>query len=241
MATTKPEFDGLAFSSKPVPDWALKRPKGAAQAAWDLIGAPLRMVLLPDQTSESFHMTSLRAERFAAVLPALRGRVLDVGAGDNMLIRLYRHHAGALGISPADAEESVGADVVDWGSECQIVDDASRLPYDDGSFDTVCFIACINHIVNRAEALEEARRVLRPDGHVVITMIGPIVGKIGHAIWWYSEDKHRDVDEDELMGMAPKHIVALLKGAGFENVASNGFCYGLNRLYQARAPKPDGA
>ena len=72
------------------PDWALAPRKGLLQSAWDFVGAPLRMVLLPDSPSERLHLTSLRAERYAAVLPELRGRVLDIGAGDNALVHLYR-------------------------------------------------------------------------------------------------------------------------------------------------------
>ena len=36
------------------------------------MGAPLRMAFLPDAQSERLHLTSLRAERIAVVLPALQ-------------------------------------------------------------------------------------------------------------------------------------------------------------------------
>ena len=32
-------------------------------------------------------------------------------------------------------------------------------------------------------------------------MIGRLIGDVGHAIWWYSEDKHRDIAEGEVMGI----------------------------------------
>ena len=64
-------------------------------------------------------------------------------------------------------------------------------------------------------------------------MIGGMVGTIGHALWWYSEEKHRDTDEHELMGMAPREVIRLLEGAGFRLVMRRRFGYGLNSLFVA--------
>jgi SAM-dependent methyltransferase len=214
------------------PDWSLRRPKGPMQAACDLIGAPLRMVLLPDHVSERLHLTSLRAERFAAVFDELRGRVLDIGAGDNTLIRLYRQRSRGSANASA-ASESIGVDVVDWAADCTILRDCRRLPFPDASFDTVSFVACLNHIPERREALAESHRVLRPNGRLVITMIGRLIGEIGHAIWWYSEDKRRDVAAVETMGLDPKEVTSLIAEAGFVSIKTRSFGYGLNRLYTA--------
>jgi ubiquinone/menaquinone biosynthesis C-methylase UbiE len=214
------------------PQWSLRRPKSVIQSAYDFLGAPLRMVLLPDHVSEKFHLTSLRAERFAAVLPELKGRILDIGAGDNALVRLYRRSSEGTPASAA-AMESVGLDVVDWGSDCVIVPDCRRLPFPDASFDTVCFVACLNHIPERAAALTEAKRVLRPGGRVVITMIGRLIGVIGHAIWWYSEDKHREIASGEEMGLNVEEVTALIRDSGFTGMRISHFVYGLNTLYVA--------
>jgi hypothetical protein len=115
---------------------------------YDFVFAPLRMALVPDAVAEKMGLTSLRGERFAAVLPVLRGKVLDIGAGDNVLVRLYRQREGD---APA-ARESVGVDVVDWGAGCVIIESSARLPFPDESFDCVTFIACINHIPERQAA-----------------------------------------------------------------------------------------
>ncbi|MAZ76732.1 MAG: hypothetical protein CMH31_05460 [Micavibrio sp.] len=214
------------------PEWSLNQPKSLLQQGWDFLGAPLRMVLLPDHLNEKMHFTSLRAERLANVLPQLEGRCLDIGAGDNMLLKLYQKKNSDDKAHPA--HQSVGLDVEDWGSNCTIVENCKKLPFDDNSFDTVCFIACINHIPERVEALQETMRILKPGGKVIITMIGKVIGEIGHAIWWYSEDKHRDVHEEELMGMNSSHIIKLLKDTGFNDIDEQGFVYNLNRLYIAK-------
>ncbi len=211
------------------PAWSLARPKAWLQHAIDLGMAPLRMIVLPDRVCERLHVTSLRAERLAAVLPELRGRTLDIGAGDNTLIRLYREYASAA--CESAAADSVGVDVVDWGGGCMIVERSDRLPFADASFDTVCYIACLNHIPERAEALVEARRVLRPGGRVIVTMIGRTIGRVGHALWWYSEDKHREVDEHEEMGLDDDELIALFERAGFRLARLRRFVYRLNRLY----------
>lgn len=214
-----------------IPDWALKRPKSFLQATLDLLAAPFRMILLPDHVCERLHVTSLRGERFAAVLPRITGRLLDIGAGDNSLVRLYK----AKSAEPA-ASDSVGTDIFDWGEDCVILERSDNLPFPDNSFDTVSFVACLNHIPERAEALREALRILRPGGSVLITMIGPFIGKVGHALWWYSEDKHRDVDEDEEMGMSNSSITTVLKQSGFVNIRTDTFVYGLNNLFVADKP-----
>jgi SAM-dependent methyltransferase len=208
------------------PDWSLRRPKPWLQSVADFVAAPLRMIALPDLACERMHVTSLRAERLAVVLPELRGRVLDVGAGDNTMVRLYRARSNT-----PEAADSVGADVVDWGGDCVLIERSDRLPFDDASFDTVCYIACLNHIPERAEALVEARRLLRPGGRVIVTMIGRFIGRVGHAIWWYSEDKHREVDEHEEMGLDEAEVMALFDCAGFRLARLDRFVYGLNRLY----------
>jgi hypothetical protein len=69
-------------------------------------------------------------------------------------------------------------------------------------------------------------------------MIGKYIGIIGHALWWYSEDKHREVDEKEEMGLDRNEVLSLLSGAGFVNIEVMPFVYGLNCLYVAHRPAP---
>ena len=213
------------------PDWALAPRKGLLQSAWDFVGAPLRMVLLPDSPSERLHLTSLRAERYAAVLPELRGRVLDIGAGDNTLIRLYRQTRPGEEAPPL-RKASVSTS---WTGALtpRKSNPPTGFPFDDASFDTVCFVACLNHIPERIGALKEAHRVLRPGGRVVATMIGRLIGDVGHAIWWYSEDKHRDVAEGEVMGIDSAQMMRLFEQAGFRAISTRRFVYGMNYLYLA--------
>ena len=66
-------------------------------------------------------------------------------------------------------------------------------------------------------------------------MIGPLLGKVGHAIWWYSEEKHRGgMKEGEVGGMTTSHILNSCQVAGFEIVDRKRFVYGMNNLYLFR-------
>jgi SAM-dependent methyltransferase len=197
--------------------------RSLARHLWDFAGAPLRYVLLPDPWSKQLGFTSLEEERLRAVMPRIRGRLLDIGAGANALVRSYRG-------------EGVGVDVFDFGGGAQIVEDTRRLPFPDASFDTVTFLACLNHIPYREDALREAYRLLRPGGSVVATMINRWLGRVGHAIWWYSEDKHRGMAPGEVGGLNVSEMKRLLAGAGFDRVRFSRFGYGMNGLYEAVRP-----
>ncbi len=188
------------------------------QSIWDFIGIPFRLVLFDQAWLPRFGWTTLEEERLNAVLPHLRGRLLDIGAGPNTLVQRYGN--------------GIGVDVVDWGGGVMVVQDTSRLPFESESFDTITFIACLNHIPYRQAALREARRLIRPDGRLIITMINPLLGDFGHAIWWYSEDKKRGgMKEGEVGGMWTSEIVQLCQTAGFRLTLHRRFVYGMNNLY----------
>ncbi|WP_152971222.1 class I SAM-dependent methyltransferase, partial [Rhizobium ecuadorense] len=68
---------------------------------------------------------------------------------------------------------------VDWGGDCIIVENCRQLPFEDRSFDTVCFVACLNHIPERKQALAESWRILKPGGRLIVTMIGRRIGEVG--------------------------------------------------------------
>ncbi|MDB5339192.1 MAG: hypothetical protein JWN70_4811 [Planctomycetaceae bacterium] len=195
------------------------------QHAWDLFGIPFRFVAFPDAWNKRVGWSSLEEERLRAVMPKIQGRLLDVGAGTNTLVRTYRG-------------EGVGIDVFDFGGGTQIVPDTRELPFADGSFDTITYLACLNHIPYREDALREGLRVLKPGGRIVATMINRWLGDVGHKIWWYSEEKHRGgMLPGETGGLDVKEMKSLLTGSGYTNVQFSRFCYGLNGLYVAEKPR----
>lgn len=201
--------------------------KSLMQSLWDFIGIPFRLVLFDQAWLPRFRWTTLEVERLNAVLPYIRGRLLDVGAGPNTLVNLYG--------------DGVGVDVHDWGGGITVVENTADLPFEAASFDTITFVACLNHIPYREEALREARRLIKPDGRLIITMINPILGDFGHAIWWYSEDKKRGgMKEGELGGMWKRDIVALCTAAGFSLTDHRRFVYGMNNLFvfESRSQQP---
>lgn len=171
---------------------------------------------MPDHISEKLGLTSLEMERLSATFPHIRGFLLDIGCGNNRLVKTYA--------------KGVGVDIFDWGGQALLVKDTSDLPFRDETFDTVTFLACLNHIPNRELVVTEAARVLKDDGRIIVTMINPILGGIGHKIWWYAEDRKRETHEEELDGMWLKDVIALMRRARLSLVHLERFVYGMNNL-----------
>ena len=187
------------------------------QHIWDFIGIPFRLILFDQNWLPKFGWTTLEDERLNMVLPRVKGRLLDIGGGTNNLVKKYMN--------------GIGVDVFDWGGGAVVVENTANLSFEISSFDTVSFVACLNHIPNREEVVQEAKRLLKTDGIIVITMIGNLLGEIGHKIWWYSEDKHRGgMVEGETGGMSNKEIITLLNKSGFELIEHKRFVYWMNNL-----------
>src|SRR4051794_4391844 len=119
-------------------------------------------------------LTRLRTwDIFDRFLPRT-GRIADIGGGpgthaayladrgyDVCLVDPVPHHV-------SQAEQSTGGRV-----DCRL-GDARELPFEDGSFDAVLLMGPLYHLVNatdRARALKEAWRVLRPNGTLLAEVI----------------------------------------------------------------------
>jgi ubiquinone/menaquinone biosynthesis C-methylase UbiE len=87
-------------------------------------------------------------------------RVLDVGCGDGFIA----YHLNAMGrrVTGVDLNATAEAPIH------YTVFNGRALPFDDLSFDAVIFSFVLHHARNIAGLLAEARRVLRPDGCIVI-------------------------------------------------------------------------
>ncbi|HET7174140.1 MAG TPA: class I SAM-dependent methyltransferase [Nocardioidaceae bacterium] len=121
-------------------------------------------------------------------------RALEVGCGTGFF-SLNLKQAGVLDechvtdISPRMVEvaqrnaASLGFDVEGRTG------DAEALPYDDDTFDLVVGHAVVHHLPDVEGAFREMRRVLRPDGRVVVcgepTRYGDAVARrLSRATWW---------------------------------------------------------
>ncbi len=93
---------------------------------------------------------------------AVRGRILDIGAGRGEMLRVAKRRGwAATGLEPspnfaAFARKYSGAEVI----EAQMED----RPFDENSFDAVTLGAVLEHVFNPVELLKEVNRVLRPGG-----------------------------------------------------------------------------
>jgi ubiquinone/menaquinone biosynthesis C-methylase UbiE len=110
------------------------------------------------------------------------------------------------------------------------------LPFSNASFDTVCCIAAINHIPERRDFLREARRVLRPEGTLVLTMIPPEISRVWHCLRspWDADQCERGMKSGELYGLSKKEMYSLLQDTGFNIYEDHTFMFGINRVYIAK-------
>lgn len=179
--------------------------------------------LLSREQSLKLGLTPIDDERVIMALKHAKGRVLDIGCGANNFVHSYGN--------------GVGVDVADWKGCDVVIKDAAKLPFKKAEFDTVSYLACLNHIPNRNESLKDAARVLKKDGRIIITMITPRMGSFIH--WWRfrndPDHQERHIDHaHELMGMSPAHIKQILAEAGFNKVKRKRFVYGMNNVYIAQ-------
>lgn len=99
-------------------------------------------------------------------------RVLDLGSGAGTYVRLLGsmgHRTVGVDYSIPSLKRSVEADPERLGR--YLCGDAYSLPFSDQSFHLVVMIGIFQALGEPARALTEARRVLRPGGHLILEIL----------------------------------------------------------------------
>ncbi len=124
--------------------------------------------MLFDALMYPLEVLSLRRKR-RELIPAARGRVLEIGAGTGANLPFYRWdrvydlHLLDIGLTNALRSAAARAPVPVFLHEA----DALALPFPDGLFDTVVFTLVFCSVADPARGLAEARRVLKSDGALI--------------------------------------------------------------------------
>ncbi len=205
----------------------------------DFIFFPLRAITLHD--NDRWGLTSLASERFEYVAQEVIGDCLDVGCGKNnrFIVEYCEGHGQGIDVYPYEGL-----------SEENIVRDMSRFPFKNAFFDSVTFIANLNHVPRsiRDIELQEAFRCLRPGGNIIVTMGNPLAEILVHkVVYWhdrflgtnYDMDAERGMGEEEEYYLMDSEIVKRLSLAGFNNITKKYFLtqWCLNHLFVAWKPK----
>jgi SAM-dependent methyltransferase len=157
---------------------------------WDRLVAAGRR-LLDLQAASAWHDLKLE-------LAGADGDVLDVGAGAQPYRPLLPASARYQAIDVAVAGEAFGYDLPDTEYF-----EGDRWPVEDASVDVVLATETLEHVPEPAVFLDEARRVMRPGGRIVLTV--PFAARwhyIPHDYWRYT----------------PSSLRNLLEAAGFGDV-----------------------
>jgi ubiquinone/menaquinone biosynthesis C-methylase UbiE len=121
--------------------------------------------------------------------------ILDAGCGSGPLTEALRAKDAVVfgfDLSPAMVElarERLGAD-----ADVRVADLGAPLPYPDERFDLVAASLSLHYVEDWASALAELRRVLKPGGRLLVSIIHPTVYAVGYpeadyfALTQYSED-----------------------------------------------------
>jgi len=116
--------------------------------------------------SEGTHLSRRLSQAFevAEIVPGMR--VLDVGCGRGEILR----RCVRLGVLAHGVDYAAVAVRMARETSCVYQADAKRLPFLDGHFDRVLMFDLVEHLHpwELDQALAEARRVLRPDGRLVV-------------------------------------------------------------------------
>ena len=160
---------------------------------------------------------------------ATGAKVLDLGAGGGEPALTIAAAVGALGIVVAldhapemldGARRRAAAQSLD--QICSVVADMVELPFAGGAFDAVTARFSLMSVPDRAAALREARRVLRPGGRAAFLVWGPENGNdrfriVRHAAQAFFGDDDVSTTTRHALG-TPGAMTMLLDAAGFGGI-----------------------
>ena len=152
------------------------------------------------------------AEALLRLMPPMV--IADLGAGDGTFSLLLAQRATR--VIAVDASEKM----IEFGREqagrhnIENVEfrlgDMEELPIEDAQVDLVFFSQSLHHALHPGRAVQEAARILRPGGRIVILDLAK-----------HRFEEARELYADEWLGFSEAELEGLLEKAGFNNVESS--------------------
>ena len=142
-------------------------------------------------------------------------RVLDLGCGSGRFVAALRD-AGAEPVGVEIAEAALErARAVAPGADLRLLGPDGSLPLEHGSVDLVWCSEVLEHVADGVQLLHEVRRVLRPQGRLLVTV--PYHGRVkAAAISLARFDAHFDPQGQHLRFYTRASLAASLCAAGLE-------------------------
>ncbi len=193
---------------------------------------------------------SWRRRAVASLMLPPAGRVLDLatGTGDLMLM-LSQHCQEVVGLDPSSgmlslAERKLKQAGLEEKTEL-VFGDAQDLPFEDNSFDGITMAFGIRNVPNRALALKEMARVLKPGARVAILELSEpksgivsalarihvhhLVPLVGAAL--SGKEAYRYLQTSIESFPSPESFEQLMADSGLQKVERVSFAFGASVLY----------
>lgn len=156
------------------------------------IGAYLRMF----QFRINIRLTRDKLKKYG---PRAKGRILDIGAGDQPYRRFFSNASeyvatNARGHYAPDEQALIENNTDVW------LDDATHLPFDDASFDGVLCFQVLSLIREPRRFFIESARILKPGGVLFLT----------------TDFLYPKWDDEDVMRHTDRHLRDMAETAGFE-------------------------
>jgi ubiquinone/menaquinone biosynthesis C-methylase UbiE len=157
-------------------------------------------------------------------------RVLEIGCGTGPVIRRFAKHekvCQAIGLDPSPVFLEQAKALASQDAKLTFVEgDALNVPFEIGSFDVVIFHTTLCHIPETGKALSEAKRVLKPNGQLLIFDADYSSTSLASSV----NDPLKVVADAavEIIAYHPfivPKLPSLLTQAGFTIAKQRGFCY----------------
>jgi len=163
--------------------------------------------------------------------PFVKGKVLDFGCGrGDFAYMLSKNCDSVYGIDCSDIVISKAKNDYS-GIDFQILLENDKMPYDDQFFDSVIMIDVLEHILDTETLLEEISRILKPEGHLLITTSQLTSLKL-FGIALISLDKYFYPTSPHIRYFTRNSLADLLNKKGFKTIH-----YKKNRTYFGFIPQ----
>jgi len=172
-------------------------------------------------------------QRWQAILPHVRGAVLDVGCGTTRLPDRLDPGQPYVGVDISPVILQRNRDRYPQHRFVQANIDVEGLDVGGAQFDTIVMSAVLEHLHDPPHALGVVRPLLKPEGRLLLTTPSPLgdwVHKIGSSLGlFYAEKvvKHVTIFDG-------KALVAVVEEAGFAVENYQPFLLGINQLVICR-------